>query len=296
VANRLAGLGRQLYAELFLPEMRAAYRRFCKQVKILQITSDEPWFPWEIVKPYDDSDPTDVLDHDFLCAQFQMTRWLAGPSCPQGRIHVQRLACIEAAAAPGQNSLPFATEERKYIASLAQSGPEDASPCPADLASIEALLDEGGIGLWHFATHGKVDPSHPEDAAIILADGRQLRAEDLHGPRQTLIARDRPLVFLNACRVGQQGFSLTRLAGWAAAWVQRSRCGAFIGPLWAVDDQLAFRFAQSFYDALKENTTIGQALATARRQVRDLDAEIPTWLAYSVYAHPNARVALEPLG
>lgn len=297
VEDKLVALGHGLYWELFPPEMRRAYRQFRRTARTLLITSDEPWIPWELIKPYDDSDPDAIINDDFLCVQFQMSRWLAGRSGGAGKIRVSRLVCVEAGQASGETPLPYAGSERQYLADMAVShGLEDSSPNPATGAAVEALLDRGGVHLWHFAAHGNVDLAHPNESVIRLADGRGLRAEDIHGPRQTHIAQDRPLVFLNACRVGQQGWSLTRLGGWAAAWVDRCRCGAFIGPLWKVNDWLAYEFARAFYDALRKNQTIAQAAQVARNRVRELAPADPTWLAYSVYAHPNARVVFSAKG
>ena len=305
VRDQLEAIGHQLYEELFPPEMRRAYREFRRtirerQVEIghewlptLLITSDEPWIPWELIKPYDDSDPEDIVDDDFLCLQFQMTRWLAGRSGGAGKIRVTRLVCVEAPQVSVASALPYAKQERQYLAAMARdNGVDDASPDVAGRQEVKALLDEGGIHLWHFATHGNVNLSYPNESVLLLADGRYLRPEDIHGPRQTHITKDRPLVFLNACRVGQQSWSLTRLGGWVAAWVDRSRCGALIGTLWSVDDWLAYEFALTFYEALRRNQTIAQAAWTARRHIRDLDPANPTWLAYVVYAHPNAWVEI----
>jgi hypothetical protein len=291
VNNKLISIGRLLYEELFSKEMRSAYRTFRKTVKTIQITSDEPWIPWELIKPYDDSDLSDIIDDDFLCCQFQLTRWLAGSSGPAGRIPVSRAVCVEAGQPPNQTPLRYASAERQYFIDMASiCGIEDASPSLATSTSVENLLDIGGSGLWHFAAHGNINLSQANESVICLADGISLKAEDIHGHRQTHIARDKPLVFLNACRVGQQGWSLTRLGGWAATWVDKCRCGAFIGPLWSVDDELAYEFAKTFYDSLRAGKTIGEATKDARKHIRNLDTNNPTWLAYSVYAHPNARL------
>ena len=163
------------------------------------------------------------------------------------------------------------------------------SPNPASLSAVEEMLDTGGIGLWHFVAHGHLEPDRPDAAMILLPDG-VLRAEDIHGPRQTHIKNDRPLVFLNACRVGGSGWALSGLGGWAARLVGESRCGAFLAPQWAVNDAMAQEFARVFYEGLQEGQTIGQATQAARQQIRDKKPTDPTWLAYSVYAHPNARV------
>ena len=64
----------------------------------------------------------------------------------------------------------------------------------------------------------------------------------------------------------------------------------FIAPLWNVTDTLAHKFAKTFYTELAAGKTVGEALLAGRRSARE-DGD-PTWLAYSAYAHPNARIAL----
>ena len=81
----------------------------------------------------------------------------------------------------------------------------------------------GGKQLVHFVAHGDFKSAQPNESSILLSDGRYLRAQDLHGPIQSRLMRDRPLVFLNSCRVGSQNWSLTGLGGWAERWVRR--CG-----------------------------------------------------------------------
>jgi hypothetical protein len=294
VQAKLVAIGRLLYEELFSTALRQEYRAFRTTATTIQITSDEPWIPWELVKPYDDTDPDNVVDDDYLCARFQLTRWLAGRSGAAGRIHVRRLVCIDAGAGPGLPALQYTDAERRALANLADHRPgvEDSSPTAADASAVEGLLDRGGIGVWHFAAHGNIELGRANEAVIRLSDGAGFRAEDLTGPRATLVSRDRPLVFLNACRVGQQGWSLTQLGGWAAAWVGRCRCGAFLGPLWAVDDWIAFEFARAFYQSLDDGLTFGQAANAARARARSLAPDDPTWLAYSIYAHPNGRLQL----
>ncbi|MGQ9684336.1 MAG: CHAT domain-containing protein [Anaerolineae bacterium] len=291
--DKLAGLGRRLYRELLPPELRAAYLEWRDQVHTLQIISDEPWIPWEVLRPYDDSDPQHIVDDDHLCLRYQVTRWLPGHVTGAGRILVRRLACLEASAVPGQAPLPFAAHERRYLSELAaerQIG--DDSPARADLRAALELLDRGGVGLYHIATHGRPEGSGKADAALIMADGALLRPHDVHGIRQTHIRRERPLIFLNACRAAQQGWSLTQLGGWAPTLVGRCGCGAFVAPLWAVDDALAYEFAHTFYDALAAGHTIGEAALAARLCLRQLAPDNPTCLAYSIYARPTARVLL----
>lgn len=294
VQNRLRGLGADLYRELFPPELRAAYRKFRQRVCTFQITSDDPWIPWELVRPFDDSDLSDIVDDDFLCSQYEFSRWLAGDSGGANRLTAGRLACIEAGQVQGHGVLRHAIAESQYLADLcARHSMQDSSPRPATLQAVESLLDGGGIDLWHFVAHGHTDPGRSNEALLLLVDGA-LRAGDIQGRRQTHIRQNRPLFFLNACRVGSQGWSLSGLEGWAARLVGQSRCGAFVAPLWAIDDELAFHYARAFYSALETGETIGRAARIARHHLRNMKPADPAWLAYSVYANPNARVTFKP--
>ena len=104
------------------------------------------------------------------------------------------------------------------------------------------------------------------------------------------IARNQPLVFFNACWAGQLGWTLTRLGGWAARWVQVCGCGAFIAPQWPVRDKAALAFAQVFYKTLSQGGTLGEAGLQARRLIAGQRHGNLTALAYTLYGHPNARL------
>ncbi len=289
IEDRLAGMGHEMWESLFPAELRRALLRSWDRVRTLQVTTDEPWIPWEMVRPYDASDPDRIID-EFFCAHFQITRWLAGDGCGAGEIIVRRLACVEAGAVPNMAALCHAAEERQYLRERAERhGVDMICPDPPTLAAVEALLDDGRFDLWHFVGHGHLAPETPNEAPLALPDGR-LRPTDIHGARQERIRRARPLVFWSACRVGGGGWALAGLGGWAAKVVGSARCGAFVAPQWAVDDALAGAFARVFYDAIEAGETIGKAAWAARDHLRALKPGDPTWLAYSVYAHPNARV------
>jgi hypothetical protein len=90
VEDKLKALGHDLYTQLFSRELRAYYRKFHKRIRTLMIVTDEPWIPWELVKPYDTDDPNDLVDDEFLCVQFQMTRWSRGPRGPAGKMHITK--------------------------------------------------------------------------------------------------------------------------------------------------------------------------------------------------------------
>src|SRR6185369_1801266 len=281
-----ADLGRQLWAELFSAELCQAYRTIRRTVSTWMIVTDEPWIPWELIKPYDDSLPESVIDDDFLGRQFQLTRWLAGSKPPFSEIEIRRLAAIQTA-----KTLPQEVTEKSHLAQLAlRSGVEDVSSSAQTLDTLLSFLQTSGAQLIHFSGHGTFDSQQADESAIPLPDGQALRPSDLAGPVRTRIGQDRSLVFLNACWKGPQGWSLTRNAAWASRWMDCG-CGAFIAPLWPIRPEEARDFARVFYEALWHGETLGQAAQQAREYLRvTLPPSDPSVLAYTIYGNPNARV------
>src|SRR6185369_664327 len=199
IDSKLASLGRQLWNELFSAELCLAYRTIRRTVSTWMIVTDEPWIPWELIKPYDDSLPENVIDDDFLGRQFQLTRWLAGSKPPSSEIEIRRLAAIQTA-----KPLPQGDTEKSHLAQLAlRSGVEDASSSGQTSETLLSFLQTGGVQLLHFIGHGEFDSDQADESAIPFSDGPALRPNDLAGPVKTRIGQDRPLVFLNACWTGQ---------------------------------------------------------------------------------------------
>ncbi len=86
-------------------------------------------------------------------------------------------------------------------------------------------------------------------------------------------------------------FSFTGLGGWADRLVKHACVGAFVGAMWEVNDALALQFARRFYTALlQDNATIAEAFRLAREEIRQAAPYNSTWLAYVLYADPEARV------
>lgn len=294
VIRQLTRIGQRLYRDLFPVELRREYRRLRKTVRTLQIISDEPWIPWELIKPYDSEDRQDRVDDDFLCLQYEFTRWFTPTLRPPAQvIGIAGATCI----APVDANLQAALVEQQMVRDWAKAhGVKDHTPVAATYSAVDQLLaGNTPIQLWHFACHGNFKSDEPDQSPLLLENRTALRPGDLVGPTETHLQDDRPLVFLNACRVGATGLALTGLGGWAKVMVQDCGVGAFLAPMWTVDDRLACQFATTFYQTLSTPpTTLAQAVRAARQAVRKAAPNNPVWLAYSVYAHPNAQVQLNP--
>ena len=55
-------------------------------------------------------------------------------------------------------------------------------------------------------------------------------------------------------------------------------------------DKAALAFAQAFYEGLAQGFPLGKATLQARLRVRERHPNDPSWLAYSCFADPMARI------
>jgi CHAT domain-containing protein len=102
------------------------------------------------------------------------------------------------------------------------------------------------------------------------------------------ISDSHPSFFINACHGGKQTLGIKGLSSWANHLIRKG-AGLVINPQWKVDDKLAYKFALVFYQELFKGKTIAEATREARLSIKiDHDS---TWLAYSVYGHPNAKIS-----
>lgn len=290
--EEVADLGVELYEQLFPAPLRQLYwemkaRRDAGEVRNLLIVSDEPWIPWELVKPYDVVDGNDVED-DHLAGAWCMSRWLAGAAVPADlNVRAARLV------AP-MLSLDFVTSEMEYFGTLAARQIETAPPISTRAQFLE-LAEQGGAQLFHFATHGNYNQAFVDESPIVL-EGDPLFPSDLTRRRARGLRREKPLIFLNTCHGARVGYNLTGLGGWAQRLVDHLGVTAFVGALWEVHDELASKFAQIFYEELWAGKTLGEAFFSSRQQVRAMQSANPTWLAYTLYGDPNSRVFCPSVG
>jgi CHAT domain-containing protein len=95
--------------------------------------------------------------------------------------------------------------------------------------------------------------------------------------------------------VGEQGWALTKIGGWAEAFTDIGFSG-FIGPYWAVNDRIARKSSLLFYRSLSAGLSVGEAVRQIRRQFYDDadDAGHPSWLAYTLHCQPNIHIQMPP--
>lgn len=289
IERRLRLFGQNLWRELIPQELKDLYaqEREAWHNQTLLIVSDEPYLPWELLWPYG----SNWEDPGPWCEMLLLTRWLRrdaqgnGHEAPAHHLAFNSLACL----APTDSKLPEAQAERRFLGELASDHKlKDLTPESPSWAKVLDLLEAGGYNWLHAAAHGNFYPETPDsDSAIWLQDGHAFTPQDVVGPRiEAYLHAGRPAFVFNACHAARQGWALTRLGGWANRLIS-SGAGLFLAPLWTVSDDQALVFAKAFYLEFLSGKTVAEAVRAARRAARK--AGDPTWLAYSVYAHPNAR-------
>ena len=290
-------VGHSLWHDLIPQALQDRYtlERADWHTKSFLVITDEPFIPWELVWPYGYQGET-WEDETPWCLSMRMTRWLhrdqegSGLQGPPTNLKLDRFAFV----GPTQTNLSAVSSEGADLKALMQqAGVSDSSPRYNTLDQVTSLLQSGNYDWFHLASHGEFAADQPDQDSVLLLDGNQpFTPNALIGPEvQGHLFQQRPGFVLNACHTGRQGFALTQLGGWVNRLVG-SGAGLFMGPLWTVTDESARRFAKHFYALLLEGDTVAQALHGAREVIRQ--SGDPTWLAYSVYAHPNARLQVHP--
>ena len=247
-----------------------------RRITSFNIATDHDIVPWELLYPLSSAE-----DEGFLVEQFPVMRRVYG----QQRVAVVSLspaAFILARDAPGEAYEEVGALNRRIRAALATGD----GTLVDGVERLMSLINSREAGLLHFACHNRFDVSGG-GSAVAMADG-DFTPMMLTSAATGRALRSNPLVFLNACRSAGASYEYTRLMGWASGFMAAG-AGAFVGTLWAVPSGPAREFAESFYDAcLTGRLPLGAAIHAARTAIKKPGD--PTWLAYTVYGDPAARV------
>jgi CHAT domain-containing protein len=259
----------------------------------IQIVTDEPCVPWELMRLSDRARAPDVAP-EFLAIRHSVGRWLAGESSamPQTiRVHKLAVAASDYALTTGINPLPWAAKERDLLVDTyhAQAVALKSSP-------MLAFLECSNVQAAHFACHGKMSINDP-DASLLVMEDSPANLKPKHVARREVcegLGSQRPLIFLNACEVGGTAAALSLVAGFPAAFLYAG-AAALVSPLWAVNDAHAHRIAEDFYRQVFQagaSKPLGAVLRDLRARWKE-EAHL-TFLAYVLYGDPLAHVSYEP--
>lgn len=298
--EELMARGARLFDELLPEEVQSALWKHRNTIEAVQVFSDDPFIPWELLYLKQPGKPAKP-GNGFLVEK-GMFRWLSKTGETRHAPTTLRLRgtafrhVIPRYPSQSGHALPGAQDEKKLLESIFSAKAISAS----SRAVKKALSSPDSFDILHFACHGLADSDSILNASLLMkgdldnGDYKEDRLSmewlsqfaDLHSESSS-----GPLIFLNACQTGRQGYSLTGTGGFAQAFLE-SGAGAFIGAHWSIGDRPALKFSETLYESLLDD---GDAMIDAVRRARDAarnNKEV-TWLAYTVYADPFARVIKE---
>ncbi|NEQ64495.1 MAG: CHAT domain-containing protein [Symploca sp. SIO2D2] len=292
--EELRAFGGELLDELIPPELKRILWERRSALKNIMVLSTEPFIPWELVH-LKEPDCTYLPEEVAFLGQMGLVRWTYDVGYPPDTIKIRRdrsYYVIPNYPKP-ELRLPQAAKESFFLEQVFQ-----AQSIEAKLSKVRKHLESRSIDLLHFAGHGQADQGDITKSQLELQgymEGNEHVPDYLSSTvvrqhaKLNSVDKNKPLIVLNACQIGREGYTLTGIGGFAEAFLQ-SGAGAFVGPLWSVLDSPARMFTETLYLGLKEGLTLSEASIKAREKASELgDA---TWLAYAVYGHPDLKIDL----
>ena len=273
--ERVRQLGMGLWTAAVPRQVRGQFWDQHDRIKTFTIAADNDTIPWELLYPRDAN-----LDAGFLADQFPVVR----RAYAERRVLTIPMDSAGYVVPPGSptNALDECTSIQTLLgARVANRG------VVSSLAAVSGMI-AATPGMIHLACHNRF--SETDGSTIVFDDGPWQPTDLTEAGVARTLAGAGPLVFLNACRsAGEVGW-FSQMNGWAQAFV-KAGAGAFVGSLWAVRSSSARAFAETFYrQFVDEAQPLGTASLEARKAIADDDGD-PTWLAYTIYGNPAAKVA-----
>ncbi len=195
----------------------------------------------------------------------------------------------------GLDSLAGAEQEAEVVVeALSRQGYQVESSIGQGRKALDVLtpLYQRPYRIVHIAAHGLFEEPAADGLArtgVVLSDGLLLGAAEIG---QMEIVPD--LVFLNCCHLAQANpmpVAYNRLAYSISRELIEIGVRCVIAAGWAVDDDAAYSFAETFYRAvLQDKLQFGDAVFEARRDAYRKHGSSTTWGAYQAYGDPGWRV------
>ncbi|ACN13866.1 conserved hypothetical protein [Desulforapulum autotrophicum HRM2] len=296
--RKLQARGVEIFDKLIPLALRKVLWEERESLETIQVFSDEPFIPWELA--YLKEPGKKAVRNSYFLAEKGLVRWLA----EDGQFPPQKLRLRDGKAlyvipdyppASGYQ-LPGAQAEKLMLTEVLSANA--ISPVSSEV--LDAIEKPGRFDILHFACHGLANPNLIWDSGLLM-EGKMKNGSyrqdnllssqveafaDLQEPDESY----GPLVFLNACQVGRQGYNIAGTGGFAKAFV-KSGAGAFISTHWSVGDSSALDFSKTLYKQLLAGNNMMTAVAAARKAAKNM--EEMTWLSYVVYGDPYAKLMRE---
>jgi len=274
-----------------------AYGRLSKARKIrtILVVSDEPYIPWELMVPPSTFEETRKgIRKDPLGVAHAIGRWFTGDNIsPEVRKDVRR-AVVVAPDYTGTSQKVLA-QSAPELADLKKRFSDVPAISPNTVDAIARTLESSFPDLFHFVGHGN---SSSDSQCLYLEANETLTPTGVLGELafKTSFANGKPVVFLNACELGQQILALGGPGGFVPTFISLYAC-CVVAPLWSVRDVIAHEVATALYDsALRDGGQASVAVAEVLRTIRKkaYAAGEDSYAAYCFFGDPNFVLTAAP--
>lgn len=282
----LRGIGERLW-ELAPPAFHDAYwamRTALGDGFTIQFITDEPYIPWELMRPVKAGEPTRLLAETHPVARgllkypdrLRPVLPLYGDILTVAPDYAKRVASpLPPIVAAGEESAMLQQRFRAIAIAPASAG---------KIIATFADARKQPVRLLHFAGHGRFET--PADSSHLACEDGNVGIHQVRRQETRLGEKYQTFVILNACELGATGDVLDEVGGWAEAFAYCNFSG-FIAPLWAVFDDHAKLAMESFFEAIfLHGKPVGEALRDVRATYGKYS---PTFLSYVYYGDVNAR-------
>lgn len=293
--RRLQDNGRVMAKDLLPDNVRTALWKHRDAIRAIQVVSEEPFIPWELLYV---TDLKEGPDGKGFLSEWGLVRWLHNTRWPGRRLAMNkdRVRFVVPKYVDPDLKLEGAAEEVGMLKKI--FGNPKAVQADSDAVADFLKADARNCDVLHFACHGEAAQGAVMNADLLMT-GTAVDDNYVLDPlsADTVKTHTRfaegasPIVFINACQTGRSGAGLAGVAGFVDAFLRpytENGAGALVGALWSVDDKLAYVFAETFYKALQNGSTLVEATRAAREAAKGNKDDL-TWLAYTVYGNPFAR-------
>ena len=165
----------------------------------------------------------------------------------------------------------------------------DPSTVGADARTVINALFERPWRIVHIAGHG-APTGEGKPGGVVLSNGSFLGPDEIRNMRTVP-----ELVFVNCCHLAsgdaaqllQPNYDRAGFASGVAGALIAIGVRCVIAAGWAVDDDAATIFAETFYRSLLQRNRFIDAVAEARQEAYTQRPQVNTWGAYQCYGDPD---------
>jgi hypothetical protein len=293
---RLRAFGSQLFLDLFPEKLQQFFFTKGPDITSITVMSTEPFIPWELLLVRNPDKNAGVTDADKFLCEYGLVRWLYKWVAAESLvIRNDKARYMIPSYLKRSSALKSSEQEIAMLKKLFK-----ASEVNPDIQSVTALFDtKGSFDLLHFCCHGSAADAANNNAELLIAEtkeGVEILPVTLSQAQVEMYGRmndgpdQRPVVVINACQAGRNEEKITSFGGFAEAFLLRG-AGMFIAALWNIQDNSAFVFTQELYEQMLHGKSLSDAAVLARNKTKQTEGA--TWLAYTVYGHPDAKLTIK---